>query len=572
MRTIFLYILWISCIITTNAQNFLFRNGKSDYSIVLTNSPSTSENTAAQELQYYIKIISDTTLPIVNATQKSTGKHIYVGWTQACQEPKPKFDDEKYTYKTIGNNLYIYGGGERGTMYGVYAFLENELGIHWYTSSFTHIPKIKQFLLNKLYHSESPTFIRRFDFFLDALTHNDWTAHNLLNSQYALSKSKYGNMTAYWGIHTFDKLMPPAKYFKSHPEYYSIYKGKRSDKAQLCLSNSDMRKELIKNLKNVIKDNPGYWCYDVSQNDISAPCECRSCQKLVKKYGGQSGIMIWFVNQVADEIKKVYPNIYIGTFAYRYTRQAPTSKLKVADNVVIRLCDIECCLAHPLYECSENKSFITDLNDWKKIAQNIYIWDYTTGFMHYHLPFPNLQALSKNLRFFAKSNVIGLMEEGGHDAKWNEFSEMKQWVIAKLLWNPNQDVDSLVQLFIKDYYGKSAPYIQQYYDLCNKQVTNNTHFTIKIDWNSKLYSDKFVNDGMSLMKQAINASSKNAQTLKRTKRVAAQLLYIKLRRNTRTSATDGTLKQFREILKEDETLVSEHNYKLENLLKDIGYK
>ena len=119
------------------------------------------------------------------------------------------------------------------------------------------------------------------------MRHHDWAAHNLLNTQYQLSTTPYGQMSSYWGMHTFHTLMPPSVYFKDHPEYYSVYKGSRSDKAQLCLSNSDMRRELTRNLLDVIAKNPGYWCYDVSQNDNSWPCECRSCLRLVRKYGAR---------------------------------------------------------------------------------------------------------------------------------------------------------------------------------------------------------------------------------------------------------------------------------------------
>ena len=569
LKTTLLFLLGISGVQPINGQ-WLFKDGQSDYSIVLKGNASKSERTAANELRDMIRRISGTTLKV---SENPVANTIYIGWTPKTGSECPKPYDEGYTYKTIGHDLYIYGGSQRGTMYGVYAFLERELGVRWYTADFTKVPQMKQYALPQLNHCEKPAIKQRLDFYYEALRHYDWAAHNLINTQYQQVNTPYGDMAAFWGIHTFKVLIPPSTYFKNHPEYFSIYKGKRSDKAQLCLSNTEVRRELIKNLKTIMAEKPGYWCYDVSQNDNPWPCECTACNRLAKKYGGQSGAMIWFVNQVAKEIKQDYPDKYIGTFAYQYTRQAPTNdRIRPADNVVIRLCDIECCQAHSLELCSLNSSFLEDVDNWGKITKNIYIWDYTTGFRNYLLPFPNFDVLAANFRYFNRSNVIGIMEEGAHDAPWAEFSELKQWLIAKLLWNPNQNVDSLATMFINDYYGKAAPYIKQYYDLCKRQINANTHFTIKIDWNANLYSDKFISDADSILKRALTAVAENSNEYRRTQRIAAQLYYLKLRRNAPKSAQDGTINKLKKIVGKDKTVMAELGYTLEQLLEDMKYR
>ena len=548
---------------------WLFKDRKSDYVIVLPEDASVSERIAANELSDMLTRISGATLKV---TQTPASKNIFVGWTAATGVIRPQAEDESYTYKTIGSNLHIYGGSNRGTMYGVYAFLERELGVRWLTSEVTHMPKVRQYELPQLNHSEHPAIRQRLDFCYDALKHDEWVVHNLLNAQYPHSKTLYGNMDTYWGIHTFKVLIPPEKYFKSHPEYFSLYKGARSDKAQLCLSNAEMRRELIKNLKEIISTRPGYWCYDVSQNDNSFPCECRSCKQLVKKYGGESGAIIWFVNQVAGEIKQDYPDKLIGTFAYRYTRHAPQSRIKPADNVVIRLCDIECCMAHGLEQCEQNQSFLDDLKDWQKKTRNIYIWDYTTGFLNYLLPFPNFDVLAENFRLFSRSNVIGVMEEGAHNAPWAEFSELKQWLIANLLWNPYQNVDSLASIFINDYYGAAAPHVRRYYNLCKQQIGRDVHFTVRIDWNNGIYTDKFTTDATIIIQQALAAVRKDSDEYKRVQRIAAQIYYLRLRKNGLQAVTDGTLQKLKDVVAKDNTIIAEIGMTLEELLKKLKYR
>lgn len=563
--------LFLFISIHATAASWLFKDGQTDYTIVLAKDASVTERTAANELKTLLGQISGATFN-VRTPPPTPQKAIYVGWTAETGVNKSAADDEGYTYKTIGDNLYIYGGSKRGTMYGVYAFLERELGVRWLTSEVTHLPRLRQYELPQLNHSEQPAIKLRLDFCYDALKNSDWVAHNLLNSQYLLSKTSYGSMESYWGIHTFKTLIPPEKYFKIHPEYFSIYNGIRSDNSQLCLSNTEMRKELIKNLKETIAKRPDYWCYDVSQNDNSRPCECSRCKHLVKKYGGQSGIMIWFVNQVAEEIKQTYPDKFIGTFAYRYTREAPQSNIKPNANVVVRLCDIECCMAHSLEQCTQNKSFLNDINAWSKITKNIYIWDYTTGFRNYLLPFPNFDVLAANYRFFSRSNVIGIMEEGAHNAPWSEFSELKQWLIAKLLWNPNQDVDSLASVFINNYYGSAASYIKQYYNLCKGQINRDVHFTVRLDWNSELFSDKFVTSATSLMQKALAAVPQNSIEYGRVQRIAAQIYYLKLRKHRAMAVTDGSIRKLKEIMAKDSTIVAEIGWTLDQLLEELKFR
>lgn len=530
---------------------------------------SATERTAAEELRQYIRQISGVELPVIqgNAPQHidsdslphSINKHIYVGWNPSCGQPRPHPTDEGFTYRTVGDDLYIYGGSDRGTMYGVFTFLERELGVHWYTSSYTHVPRMKRYALPTLDHSEQPALRQRLDFCYDALRHREWAAHNRMNDMHRMITNRYGTFQAIWGIHTFYMLIPPEVYFAEHPEYFSLIKGERSDKSQLCLSNDGMRRQLTENLLTTIRENPGYWCYDVSQNDNRLDCECEECMRLTEQYGSRSGALLWFVNQVADDVAREFPDIYISTFAYHTTRLAPMSgNITPADNVVIRLCATSCCMSHPLAQCPEDKSFLEDFNNWLLLTPNIYIWDYACSFYHYLLPFPNYQALAANYRLFSEARVIGVMEEGAHDAPWAEFSELKQWVIARLLWNPYQDVDSLVSLFINDYYGKAASFILQYYNLCKDRGTHH-HLTVKVTPSNPIYDGDFIASAEHLLTQALSATD-DKETLRRVKRIAAQIYYLQMQRDRKQAKARGIEQKFKDIIAEDSTYLREGKY------------
>ena len=169
------------------------------------------------------------------------------------------------------------------------------------------------------------------------------------------------------------------------------------------------------------------------------------------------------MNYVAAEVAKQYPNVAIDTLAYQYTRKPPL-RVRPLPNVIIRLCSIECDFSRPLTD-PVNQTFADDIRGWSKICQRLYIWDYTTNFAHYILPHPNLRVLGPNVRFFVENGVKGIFEQGAYTSPGAEFAELKAWVLAKVLWNPQLDNDTLVAEFVQGYYGVAAPYISEYIKL-----------------------------------------------------------------------------------------------------------
>jgi hypothetical protein len=532
----------------------LFNNGKSDYSIVLCNEASTSEQTAAEELQQYLEQISGAVLPIISPDQLEKGqRHIFVGYNEEYGKElgieRPDNNYEGYTYRTVGKNIWIYGGKQRGTMYGVYSFLENELGIRWYTFDYTKIPQLKKWKIKELNHSEEPFLQYRHILYANIEPHNDWLAHNKCNAVWNAQNNKYGNLSAYWNAHTFEQFIPSREYFDKHPEYFSLREGKRTPYTQLCLSNPEVLEICIEKMKQAIADYPLCWVYSMSQSDNQLPCQCEKCRAIEVQYGGHSGLILWFVNQVADAIKPIYPDKYIGTFAYQYTRQAPKG-ITPRDNVVIRLCSIECCFAHPLEGCEHNRSFVTDIEDWSKIAPNLYIWDYVVNFRQYIAPFPNFGVLADNIKTFKKYNAIGVMEQAQYQSLGGEFAEMKSWVLSKLLWNPNLDTRMLVEQFINDYYGEAAQYIQQYFDLCHSLIKDDTVMGIYINEKNPLYTDEFVAEGKNILELAKQAVAKaDDATRHRVDLVALQMDYLRLMRNPEETKSDGTYDRFCDFIR-----------------------
>ncbi|MEK7707906.1 MAG: DUF4838 domain-containing protein, partial [Verrucomicrobiota bacterium] len=294
-------------------------------------------------------------------------------------------------------------------------------------------------------------------------------ARNGSVSHAARLKEKHGGQVIYKSHgHSFYPLVPPATHFKTHPEWFSLVKGQRvGENAQLCTTDPQLRDFIVEQVKAWLRESPDANIISVSQNDHAGACECPRCAAVDEREASPAGSLLELVNYVAEKIEPEFPNVLVDTFAYQHTRKAPKT-LRPRHNVVVRLCSIEGNFAQPL-EHPSNALFARDLRDWRRLTDRLYVWDYTTDFSHYLLPFPNYYVLGPNVRFFQRHGVVGLFEQGAHQAFSSEMSELRAWVLAQLLWNPYQDDRKLIREFVAAYYGQpSARYILEHLDLISQ--------------------------------------------------------------------------------------------------------
>jgi len=550
----------------------LFSGGHSDYRIALAEGASESETWAANELQHWLHEISGAKLPIVNFDPSSKTPQIVIGsyadrpLAQSPLRPLlPSFPtpsvpqspasiastEESFHYYNTGPNIFITGGKQRGTMYGVFEFLERELGCRWYTPTVKVIPKREELKFVWFNHTGKPGIRVRNDFYFEAFDPT-WATRNKMNGAMGY-REQPGGIESYWSVHTFFPLMPPQEFYKKHPEYYSLIGGKRiHERAQLCLTNPDVLKIITERIKKRMRESPEYLIYDVSQNDWYNPCQCDKCQAIAKEKGGESGVIIWFVNQVAEAVEKEFPGKFIGTLAYQYTR-TPPKNIRPRQNVVVRLCSIECCFAHDFKSCPENKSFLEDLQGWSAIAPHMYIWDYVVNFGHYVMPYPNFRVLQSNIQSFRDNHAIGIMEQAAYQSRGGEFAELRAYLIAKLLWNPACDAEAVINDFMFGYYGRAGKFVRQYFDLLHNRITPETHIHLGLTPGDAIFSDEFVKQSYKLFEEAIKVAD-NDEIVRRVEMCSLPILYLKCRRTPAIARQDGTYEAFCRIAAREKVL------------------
>jgi len=125
------------------------------------------------------------------------------------------------------------------------------------------------------------------------------------------------------------------------------------------------------------------------------------------------------------------------------------------------LCTIELNRSKPIEQDPTSTSFLKDIEDWGKIASNIYLWDYTVNFSHSTSPFPNLHVLQPNIQFLTRNGAHQHFQQS-NTGVGHEMSELKSYLISRLLWNPNINTDSVISDFVNGYFEEAAPSILQY--------------------------------------------------------------------------------------------------------------
>ncbi|MDR1465561.1 MAG: DUF4838 domain-containing protein [Oscillospiraceae bacterium] len=442
-----------------------------DYQIIYPAGAIPAEVTAANTLADYLGQITGQTFSVATDTAAPQAHEILVGQTNRAAPDVAALGAEGYLIRPEGEKILITGGQPRGVLYGVYRFLEEYFDCHWYTASLRVIPQGAA----EIAEVKTEQFVPALEY-----RETDWispkdqiysVANRLNGNSYRYLPPELGGNMGYSGsfAHTIiNQFLRPGDFFAAHPEWYAY---RESEKArvpkQLCLTNPDVLAEMIREVRGYLAQG-GLPIVSVTQDDNQDYCQCANCKAVDEAEGSHAGTLIRFVNAIAADVAQEYPDALIDTFAYQYTR-TPPKLVKPRDNVIVRLCSIECCFAHPLDDpdCPDNRSFAGDIKTWSQISNHLYIWDYTTNYAHYNLPFPDFQVLQENMRFFAANNVRGVYEEGDYSASEcnSEFAELRAYLLARLMWNPGLDYDAEMNGFLKAYYGGGWQYIRAFLDL-----------------------------------------------------------------------------------------------------------
>lgn len=463
----------------------------SEYTVVVPTNPAPYDQQAADFLIRFIAEATGVTLPQITDAE-TADRMILIGTTahdtDAVKAARAEITENGYAMVMDGGNLFITGNNDHGlldtgtigmgTVCGVYDFLDQYVGVRMYgivkdqtTSENTELYEIKNCIRMDIPEDLCTVFNPSFSNYS-----TDWNIFHTANPVYPRWNGYIygGSSFTYRSVHTIGDLCEIGHVVGEQP----------------CLTDENIYQTVLKNVRAWLEKDPGAVYIDVSQNDSFADqlgCQCENCLAIEAEEGSPSGPWIRFVNRIANDIKDEYPDILVSTLAYRYTEKPP-KVTKPAENVAVRLCEINVCGVHALTDpdCPQNVSFCESIQGWAEICDHLMVWSYSANFLGWDNPSrntfaPNLRVLLENAKFYKENNVEFVYIEGCPSSASPaglsfQQGEIRAYLWGKALWNPDmtqEEFDGYLNDAMNYFYGDAAPLLMKYFDLLNNSMTEN---------------------------------------------------------------------------------------------------
>lgn len=555
-----LIILFLSLIQLNGQSDILFsENGTSNFSIEILDKGLAP---LADTLQKYLSLSTKTDFDI--GKTKAQGAAIQLKSKGKSLRPT---ENGCYSVTLSSDRIIIEGDNFKYLEYGIYDFLETHIGLDFLAPGVVHLPEKTIFQLQK----GSTKFCSSFG---TRTVHSQLFYNNPgFANKHKVTSESFPHYVPGSGVHTFHKFLPADLYLEKHPEYFALRSGRRIP-TQLCLSNPEVLNIVIDSVSAQFQRFPNAEVISVSQDDNTQYCTCEHCAEIDKSEGGPTGSMIHFVNKVAD----AFPDKTISTLAYQYTRKAPEN-IKPRSNVLITLCSIECDRSASIEKKCQD--FEEDLQSWNAIGATLRIWDYTTQFTNFLSPFPNLHTLQDNIQLFQENGAQWVFEQ--HSRNPSELFELRSYLMAKLLWNPELDAGAVVKNFCDKFYGPASPYVLEYIDEIHSDIIDDKEFFLFLYGDpsqafSSYLNEKAILKYLDFWEEAQESVKGNPEILQRVKFASLSTKFAFLERCKKNDDPRFSLKKnkssadvkygFDEVLNSFESICAENTV---ILLNEMGY-
>jgi len=515
----------------------IISNHYTEYSIAIPTAAQPVEQTAAEELKQYLYKASGAALSVV--TEKDVrGNAFYIGHTDYAKSlglfGKTK---ENWLITEKDGNVVLTGGVEandRGIIYAVYHFLEDIVGVRWWSCWEEYVPELSELsLADDFYKEGTPAFPYRkilscidgmSDFFYEARNRGNVVGEEgIAGGVYHPSIKKLGGampMGRPQHCHTLSHFFPAEEYFEAHPEWFAWSEalGERlsGSSDHYCLTNEEFADAILNKVLSYIEEDrflaekegvelPCF--YSVSFPDsVGKFCECEACKKVLEE-SGESGYALRFVNKIARGVAEKYPDVKIETLIYHMYLNPPKDDTLPEKNIILRLAQVYVDIIHDIH-AKGNRWYLQLLKQWsdicKKVGCELYIWEYMYN-LFLDFPMPAAYRLSDTFRTFHQYGVSGVFVE--NECTTMDMWELVQFMLVHLAEDPYADEEELINDFMDKFYGKAGVYVKEYLNELKRAATENDFscFCIIESAHFNYLDAQAVHRGMELLRKAREA-------------------------------------------------------------------
>lgn len=468
---------------------------------------SSVERFAAQELSRYVGKISGARLSV--SERASPGPFVYVGKAEGAEAKG--MAEESFRIVCDHSGLRILGADDRGTLYGVYTFIHDVLGVSWvhFREEEETVPRRETIRVPRLDRYEEPFFSeRRMVCGANPRTREGrefiaWAAKNRLNTVFwdwqgnvpelmTEEAVRKRGLKVVWGGHNFGSWMPADEYFKAHPEYFALIDNKRQP-LSICATNPKVVDLHIRKILDFSAKYPGisimgFWAYD---NPIWCECErCNAADLAARDFAsfwGKNRLNTYkylkFANQVISRVAKERPGLRFELIAYGATLEPPPQlDFDIHPNANLMVALIERMYDRPLEhkltaqekegfvpglhsreDARKYGSFPTMLRKWRKLAPGpMYFYEYYTASLGcVACLFPMMFTIREDSRFYKKMGAQGFGTQGWL-RNWPSYN-VSYWYAPQAAWNGEASHEEILSQFCREFFGGAGDAMFRFY-------------------------------------------------------------------------------------------------------------
>lgn len=478
--------------------NYIFRDGKTNYKIVIPKNSTEKERLASTELSGILAEATGIKMETVTDEGRSFTKeseYISIGNTSLLSESGIEISDDAkginaFQISRAGKSLFLIGGKEYGVVYSVYEFLNDVVNFEqYYTDCYTLETSVIDIELKDYKLVCKPDILRTMGTagFMAA----NKTIATRMRSPYNYT-DVYATDNEIPFAHSSLMYLPLDKYYDEHPSWFS------DDKTQLCYTAHGSKTEMeamltafTERLKQLIKHVHGRDIheYDLSNMDTPTSCSCKNCLAALDKYKSNAGAYIVFANKASEMIfdwmkndpegQQYYDEDFkIKIMAYHKFEAAPavyddatktykpvSKDIVLGDHVTVMVAPIYTNFVQSIYT-ENNISYYRVIEGWKAVSSgNMDFWLYCTNFKYYMLPYDSFNNMIEYRNVLKDAGALSFNDQtqNGNYGGMSGWHILKAYLSSKLSYDTSLDMNELTDNFFDAYFDVAADDMKEFY-------------------------------------------------------------------------------------------------------------
>jgi len=138
---------------------------------------------------------------------------------------------------------------------------------------------------------------------------------------------------------------------------------------------------------------------------------------------------------------------------------------------MIELCPIFANYSYS-FDSPVNKEFANALDGWSVVAKDkLLIYTYFTNYTHNFANINNFGTVASMLNDYKSKGVSYVITQGASDSNVPCFDEMRSYVESNLMWDLNQNYETLAKDFMDHYYKEASDSMFKVYEMIRDRYT-----------------------------------------------------------------------------------------------------